>query len=143
LPRRKRLAFKYLQVLKFLEPCQGYELGKTIDEIADKIYERHDFASKARARQLIAHARRAARLLGMKPEIFSQKPEGMDERRYFHLTTVAEYTKTIHDLQEHIEGTQKTEKKLTLRRKTAEERAKLEEVRRDRAKTRSAKKRKT
>lgn len=67
----------------------------------------------------------------------------MAERRCCHLATVAEYTKTIHDFQEHIEGTQKTEEKLRLGRKTVEERAKLKKVRKDRAKTRSTQKRKT
>lgn len=139
MPRRGRLPYKYMHVLTLLAPCKGYELGKTIDEIADAIYEQHGFENKAKARQLIGAARRAMRQRGINVDIFSIKPVGMPERRYCHLTTVAEYTKAIHDFQSHIEGTQETEEELRRRRETVEERARLEEARR--ARTRRSRKR--
>lgn len=141
--RRGRLPSKYMQVLTLLAPCQGYERGNTIDQIADEIYGRHDFASKAKARQLIGAARRAMKLRGINVDLFSIKPVGMPERRYCHLVTVAEYTKAIHDLQSHIEGTQETEEELGQRRETVEERLRLEEARKARARARSVKKKKT
>ncbi|MCK4320796.1 hypothetical protein KAW11_04185 [Candidatus Bathyarchaeota archaeon] len=138
MPRRGRLPAKYIQVLTLLAPCQGYELGKTIGEIADAIYDRHDFQSKAKARQLIGAARRATRRQGINADIFSIKLVGTSERRYCHLTTVSEYTKAINDFQTHIEGTQETEEELERRRETVEARARLEEARRARARARTS-----
>lgn len=132
--RRGRIPAKYIQVLRLLAPCRGYENGKTIDDIAKAIYEGAcDFRSKAMARQLIGAARRATKRQGFDADIFSIKPVGMSERRYCHLTTVAEYTKAINDFEAHIEGTQKTEQGLEQRRLTIEERRKLEEARKAKA----------
>lgn len=144
MPRRGRLPSKYMQVLRLLGTCKGYERGKTIDEIASAIYDgRADFQAKAMARQLIGAARRAMRRQGIDVDIYSIKPIGMPERRYCYLTTVAEYTKAINDLQSHIEGTQETEEAIRRRRETIEERARLEEARRARARARRAKKKQT
>lgn len=144
MPRRGRLPSKYMQVLRLLATCKGYERGKTIDEIASAIYDgRTDFQAKAMARQLIGAARRALRRQGIDVDIYSIKPIGMPERRYCYLTTITEYTKAINDLQSHIEGTQETEETLRHRRETVEERARLEAARRAGAKARKAKRKRT
>lgn len=105
--KRGRIPAKYIQVLKLLAPCKGWENGKTIDEIAIAIYGSSDFQRKATARMLIGAARNAANL-----QIFSIKPVGTDERRYCHLTNVVEYTKAINDFERHIDGTQNTKNDL-------------------------------
>lgn len=138
--RRGRIPAKYMQVLRLLEPCQGYDKGKTIDDIARAMYNgASDFRTKAMARQLIIGARRVTRKLGIKADIASIQLVGTSERRYCHLTTVAEYTKAINDFAAHVEGTQKTERELEQRRETVEERRRLEEARRARAKKVEAK----
>ena len=125
---------KYMEVLRLLAPCQGYENGKTIAELADKTYGKHDFESKAKTRQIIIAARIAMRKQGINVDIASIKIFGQTEKRYCHLTTVGEYTKAINDFEAHAEGTQKTQKELEKRRETVEERRKLEEARKVRAK---------
>src|SRR4030043_518629 len=94
MPKRGRTPNKYMRVLKLLEPCQGYEKGITIDDIAIAMYERSDFHTKAMARQLIGGARRLTRKLGIKADLASISLVGA-ERRYCHLNTVAEYGKAI------------------------------------------------
>jgi len=131
--RRGRIPAKYMQILRLLAPCQGYDKGKTIDDIATAIYGVCDFRSKAMARMLIGAARKATRQQGINADIFSVKPVGMSERRYCHLTTIAEYTKAINDFEAHIEGATKTEHGLKQRRETIEERKKLEELRKAKA----------
>lgn len=128
--RRGRIPAKYMEVLRLLAPCQGYENGKTIDDIARAIYEGAcDFRSKAIARQLIGAARKATRRQGINADIFSIKPVGTLERRYCHLTTVVEYTKAINDFETRVEGEQQTEEGLKQRRETVEQRRRLEEAR--------------
>ena len=133
MPRRGRLPAKYMEVFRLLAPCQGYERGMTIDEIARAMYGRTDFQAKAKARQLIGYGRRAMRRQGIDVDIFSVKPMGMPERKYCHLTTVVEYTKTIDDFEAHITGAEETQEALERRRKTVEERARLAKARRARA----------
>lgn len=132
--RRGRIPGLYIKVLRLLAPCQGYDNGKTIDDIADAIYGQHNFESKAKTRMIIGAARRAMWRQGIKVDIASIKLVGTSEKRYCHLTTVAEYTKAINDFAAHIEGTQKTEHELKQRRETLEERRRLEEARKARAK---------
>jgi len=131
--RRGRIPAKYMRILRLLAPCQGYDRGKTIDDIAIAIYGSSDFRSKAMARMLIGAARKVTKQQGFNADIFSIKLVGMSERRYCHLTTVSEYTKAINDFQAHIEGAQETEQGLEQRRLTIEERRKLEEARRVKA----------
>jgi hypothetical protein len=123
----------YMQVLRLLAPCQGYEKGKTINEIAEAIYGRSDFQAKAMSRQLIGAARKAMKRQGISVDICSIKLVGMRERRYCHLTTVTEYTKAINDFERHIEGIKETKEGLESRRKTVEEREKLKEVKKVKA----------
>lgn len=129
LARRGRLPTFYIRVAKLLQPCQGYDLGKPIEVIAEKIYGKDTFHNRAKARQLIGAARKA---LGV--DIFSVKPVGMSERRYCHLTTVVEYTKAIDDFEKQVDGLQGTEDKLKRERETVEAKRKLKEQRMKRAK---------
>ena len=128
MPKRGRVPNKYFQVLKLLEPCQGYENGKTIDDIARAMYnDASDFHAKAMARQLIGGARKLTRKIGIKADIASINVG--NERRYCHLSTVAEYGKAINAFEAHIDGTKKTNKDLTQLRDTIDERRRLEEAR--------------
>jgi len=122
-----------MDVLRFLRECKGYEKGKTIDDIARTVYGKSDFETKAKTRQLIGAARRAMKREGIDVDIYSIKPVGMPERRYCYLTTIVEYTKAIDDFEAHITGTEETQDALERRRETVEERAKLAEARRARA----------
>lgn len=132
--RRGRIPIKYVEILRLLEPCQGYENGKTIDELADGMYGKHDFESKAKTRMLIVAARRAMRRLGINVDIASINIVGQKGKKYCHPTTVAEYTKAINDFETHAEGTKKTQREFEKRRETIEERRKLEELKKARAK---------
>ncbi|MCJ7634821.1 hypothetical protein MUP77_20830 [Candidatus Bathyarchaeota archaeon] len=127
--RRGRIPLKYMEVLRFLEPCHGYDNGKIIDEIAMKMYGKNDFQTKAMTRQLIIGARKFARNLGTDADIASIQLVGTSQRKYCHLSNVAEYTKAINDLAIHIQGTDKTKKQFEKHEKTIEERKKLEEMR--------------
>lgn len=122
--KRGRIPVKYIQVLRLLQPCKGWENGKKIDEIAMAVYGSSDFRHKAMARMLIGVARNAANV-----QIFSIKPVGTEERRYCHLLSITEYTKAINDFERHIEGTQNTKEDLEAGRETVEERRRLEEAR--------------
>lgn len=133
--RRGRIPLKYMQVLRLLEPCHGYENGRTIDDLAKAMYNgKSDFQTKAMTRQLIIGARKFARKLGINADIASIQLIGTSERRYCHLSNVAEYTKAINDLAIHIQGTEKTRKQFEQQEKTIEERKKLEEMRKAMAK---------
>jgi len=123
-----------VEILRSLEPCQGYENGKTIDELADEMYGKHDFESKAKTRMLIVAARKAMRRLGINIDIASIKIVGQKDKRYCHPSTVAEYTKAINDFEAHAEGTKKTQKEFEKRKETIEERRKLEELKKAKAK---------
>lgn len=133
--KRGRVPAKYIQVLKMLAPCKGWENGKNIDEIAMAIYGNKDFQCKAMARQLIGAARNAANV-----QIFSIKPVGTDERRYCHLTNVVEYTKAINDFARHIEGSENTKRDLEEGRQTIEQRKLLEETRKQATKVKQEQK---
>jgi hypothetical protein len=134
--RRGRTPIKYMQVLRLLEPCQGYENGKTIDDLAKAMYKgKSDFQTKAMTRQLIIGARKFARsLVGTDADIASIQLVGTSQRKYCHLSNVAEYRKAINDLAIHIIGTDKTKKQFEKHEETIEERKKLEEMRKAMAK---------
>ncbi len=132
--RRGRVPAKYMEILRLLEPCQGYDKGKTIDELSDKLYGKHNPESKQKTRLLIIAARIAMRRLGINVDIASIKIYGQTEKRYCYLTTVAEYAKAIGDFEAHVEGTEKTKEEFEKRRETVEARRKLEEARRAKAK---------
>ena len=133
--RRGRAPLKYMQVLRLLEPCQGYEKGITIDDLAKAMHNgKNDFQTKAMTRQLIIGARKFARSLGTDADIASIQLVGTSQRKYCHLSNVAEYTKAINDLEIHIQGTDKTKKQFQKHEKTIEERRKLEEMRKAMAK---------
>lgn len=111
--RRGRVPVKTIQVARLLARCIGWENGITIDEIVKAIYNNDDFHSKAKARQLIGSGRNALNV-----DIFSIKPIGRPERRYFHHVTVGEYNKAIENFEKQIAGMRETERKLELKKKT-------------------------
>lgn len=133
--RRGRPPEKYMQVLRLLEPCQGYDKGKTIDDLTKAMNDgKSDFKLKAMTRQLIIGARKFARNLGTDADIASIQLLGTSERRYCHLSNVAEYRKAINDLAIHIQGTDKTKKQFEKHEETIEERKELERLRKEMAK---------
>jgi hypothetical protein len=131
--RRGRTPVKTILVARLLSKCIGWENGITIDEIARAIYGRADFHSKAKARQLIGSVRSALNV-----DIFSTKPVGRPERRYFHHNTVDEYNKAIDNFEKQITGLRETEKKLEIRKKTAEARRRLRLARKKEASSKEA-----
>jgi hypothetical protein len=118
--RKGSMPVKTIETARILAKCVGWENGIAIDEIAKAIYGDAGFHSKAKARQLIGRVR-----VVLNVDIFSTKPYGRPERRYFHHVTVDEYNEAIDDFEKQIQRLQVTETKLQTKKKTAEARLRL------------------
>ena len=105
--RSGRVPVLMLKVARLLAGCDGWAKGISIDEIARQVYGVVTAHTKQKARLLIGSVRRTFNV-----DIFSIKPVGKTEQRYFHLATESEYTKAIDDFIKHIAGSEKTRRKL-------------------------------
>ena len=127
--RSGRVPVLMLKVARLLAGCDGWEKGINIDEIARQVYGVATPHTKQKARLLIASVRRTFNV-----DIFSIKPVGKTEQRYFHLLTESEYTKTIDDFIKHIAGSEKTKKQLEKAKLLVKAKRKLKAVRKVREK---------
>jgi hypothetical protein len=126
--RKGRVPVYMLRVARLLTPCEGWENGITINEIANAVYGNDDFHSRAKARQIIGSLRRVLNV-----DTFSIKKSGETERRYCHLKAESEYTKAIDDFEKQINGLKETEKDLKKGKEAIEAKRKLKAVREEKA----------
>jgi len=119
---RGRKPLVFFKMMMALKPCQNWQTGKTIDEIAKEVYGDDSLPNKIKARQQINYFRRRMKILlsqnfGIKTPItiFSSKPEVSTDgeiigrSRYFYHQKFAELDRVYKRLQDMIEGINHTQ----------------------------------
>jgi len=105
-----------------LKPCQNWQTGKTIAEIAKEVYGDDSLRNKYKARQQINYFRRRMKTLlsqnfGIKTPItiFSSRPEAstngeiIGTSRYFYHQRFAELDKVYKRLDDMVKGINRTQ----------------------------------